>query len=104
MEEYNQYQRMKNKIKISAGKLRLNIVLEKLWLYVSVSFIMKLLISRGCDSILVVCNRLLKVSHFITTIEKIIIEDLVRLFRDNVQKLYKLLESVVLDKGLQFAV
>ena len=40
--------------------------------------------------------------HFIATTEKIIVEELVRLFRDNVQKLHGLLESVILDRGPQF--
>jgi len=31
-------------------------------------------------------------------------EGLVRLFRDNIWKLYKLLESIILDRGPQFAV
>jgi len=41
--------------------------------------------------------------HFVTTIERKSVERLVRLFRDNVWKLHRLLESVVLDRGLQFA-
>ena len=43
-------------------------------------------------------------SYFIMTIEKIIAERLVKLFRDNMWKLHKLLESVISDRGLQFAV
>jgi len=42
--------------------------------------------------------------HFMTTTEETIAEGLVRLFKDNVWKLYELLESVILDKGSQFAV
>ena len=45
---------------------------------------MKLLVSRGYDSILVVCDRFLKILHFITTIEKITEDVLAKLFRDNV--------------------
>jgi len=41
--------------------------------------------------------------HFIATIEKIIVEGLVRLFKDNIWKLHELLESVILDRGPQFA-
>ena len=44
---------------------------------------MKLLISKNYDSILVVCDRFLKILHFIMTTEKIIAEGLVKLFRDN---------------------
>ena len=38
----------------------------------------------GKDAILVVCNRLSKMAHFIVIIEKITVEGLARLFRDNV--------------------
>jgi len=34
--------------------------------------------------------------------EKTMVEGLARLFRDNVWKLYGLLESVISDRGLQF--
>ena len=37
------------------------------------------------------------------TIERISAEELARLFRDNVWKLYRLPESIVSDRGLQFA-
>ena len=43
-------------------------------------------------------------SYFITTTEKVIVEELVKLFKNNVQKLHMLSESMTLDKGLQFAV
>ena len=40
--------------------------------------------------------------HFVTTTEGISAERLARLFRDNMWKLYRLPESIVLDRGLQF--
>jgi len=40
--------------------------------------------------------------HFISTIEKMLAEGLVRLFRDNVWKLHGLPESIILDRGPQF--
>ena len=40
--------------------------------------------------------------HFVATIEGILAEGLVRLFRDNIWKLHGLPESIVLDRGLQF--
>jgi len=64
---------------------------------------MKLLISKDYDSILVVYDRFLKISHFIMMTEKIIAEGLVKLFRNNMWKLYGLPESMILDKGPQFA-
>ena len=63
---------------------------------------MKLLVSKGHDSIFVVCDRFLKMSHFVAMTEKMTAEGLVRMFRDNVWKLHGLLESMISDRGLQF--
>ena len=100
MEGYNQCQRIKNRAEMPAGKLRPNEVPERLWQHISVDFITKLPMSKGYDSILVVCDRFLKMSHFVATTEKTIVEGLVRLFRDNVWKLHRLPESVISDRGL----
>ena len=67
-----------------ARKLRLNIVPERLQQHILVDLITKLLVSRGYNSILVVCDRFLKMSYFIVMTEKIITEGLVRLFKNNV--------------------
>ena len=99
----NQCQRMKNRAEIPAGKLRPNQVPERLWQHISVDFIMKLPVSKGHDLILVVCDRFSKMSHFVAMTEKTTAEGLARLFRDNVWKLHRLPESVILDRGLQFA-
>jgi len=74
---------MKNRAEMLAGKLRPNQVPEKLWQHISVDFIIKLPVSKGHDSILVVCKRFLKMSHFVATTEKTTAEGLVRLFRNN---------------------
>ena len=84
VEGCDQYQRMKNRAEMPAGKLRPNQVPEKLWQHISVDFITKLPMSKGHDSILVVCDRFLKMSHFVATTEKTTAEGLARLFRDNV--------------------
>jgi len=93
---------MKNRTEMPAGKLRPNQVPERLWQHILVDFITKLPVSKGHDSILVVCDRFLKMSHFVVTTEKTMVEGLARLFRDNVWKLYGLLESVISDRGPQF--
>ena len=49
-----------------------------------VNFIMKLLIAARKDVILVVCDRLSEMIHFVATIEEISAEGLARLFRDNI--------------------
>jgi len=68
-----------------------------------VDFITKLPVVVGKDAILEVCDRLSKMTHFVATTEGMSVEGLARLFRDNVWKLHGLLESVVLDRGSQFA-
>ena len=83
MEGCDQCQRMKNRAEIPAGKLRPNEVLEKPWQHISVDFIMKLPVSKDYDSILVVCNRFSKMSHFVVMTEKMTAEELAKLFRDN---------------------
>ena len=90
---------MKNRAKKMAGKLKLSEVLEKLWTYLTVNFITKLPVVVGKDVILVVCNRLSKMMHFVVTTERISAEGLARLFRDNMWKLYGLLESIVSDRS-----
>ena len=69
------------------------------------NFITNLPVSRGHDSILVVCDRFSKISYFIVITEKITAERLARLarlFRDNIWKLYKLPKSVISDREPQF--
>jgi len=69
-----------------------------------VDFITKLPLVARKDAILVVCNMLSKMMHFVATIEGILVERLVRLFRDNVWKLHGLPESIVSNQEPQFAV
>ena len=102
VEGCNLCQRMKNRIEEVAGKLKLSEVLEKPWMHLTVDFITKLLVVAGKDAILVVCNRLSKMTHFVATMKGTLVEGLARLFRDNVWKLHGLPESVVSDRRPQF--
>ena len=63
---------------------------------------MKLLLVVEKDTILVVYDRLSKIMYFVETTEETLAKGLVRLFRDNVWKLYRFPESVMLDKRFQF--
>ena len=45
-----------------------------------------------------------KMTHFIATTEGISAKELARLFQNNMWKLHGLLESIILDRGPQFAV
>ena len=103
VEECDLCQRMKNRTEELAGKLKLSEVPKKPWIYLIVDFITKLLIVAGKNAILVVCNRLSKITHFVATMEETSAEGLARLFRDNVWKLHGLPESVVSDWRPQFA-
>jgi len=49
-----------------------------------VDFITKLPLVAGKDVILVVCDKLSKIAHFVAMIEEMMAEGLARLFRDNV--------------------
>ena len=61
------------------------------------------MVVAGKDAILVVCDRLSKMTHFVAAIERMLAEGLARLFRNNMWKLHRLPESVVSDRGPQFA-
>jgi len=80
IEEYDLYQRIKNRTEAPVEKLITNKVLEKPWRYLIVDFIMKLLVVVRKDAILVVCNRLLKIAHFVAT-KGTLVEGLARLFK-----------------------
>jgi len=80
-----------------------NSIPEKPWIHISADFITKLPLAQGYDSILVVVDRLTKIVHFIPTTEKTSAEGLTRLFRDSVWKLHGLPESIISDRGPQFA-
>ena len=92
----------KNCTEQPAGKLMPNSVLKKLWAHISVDFITKLPLAQGYDLILVVANRLTKIVYLIPTTEKTLVEELARLFRDNVQKLHRLPKSIISDRKPQF--
>jgi len=104
VEGCNLCQRMKNRMEKPVGKLKLSEVPKKPWSHLTVDFITKLPVVAGKDVVLVVCDRLSKMTHFVATTEGTSAEGLARLFWNNVWKLHGLLESVVLDRGPQFAV
>jgi len=96
-------QRYKNRSEVPAGKLMPNAIPEKPWSHISADFITKLPLAQGYDAILVVCDRFSKMAHFIATMEKTSAEGLAKLFWDHVWKLHGLPESIISDRGVQFA-
>ena len=81
IEEYNLYQSMKNRTETPAEKLIVNKVLEKLQTHLMVDFITKLPLVAEKDIVLVMCDRLSKMVHFVATTKQTLVEGLVR---DNV--------------------
>ena len=84
MERCDLCQKMKNKTEKPAEKLKLSKAPKKPWSYLTVDFIMKLLVVAEKDAVLVVCDWLSKMTHFVTTTEGTSAEGLARLFQNNV--------------------
>ena len=84
VEGYDLCQRMKNRMEEPAEKLKLSEVPKKPWSHLTVDFITKLLVIAEKNVVLVVCDRLSKMTHFVATTEGMSAERLARLFRDNV--------------------
>jgi len=103
MEGCDACQRNKNHTEQPAGKLMPNSIPDKAWTHIPADFIMKLPLVQGYDSVLVVVDRFTKMVHFVPTTEKTMAEELARLFRDNVWRLHGLPESIISDRGPQFA-
>ena len=76
---------------------------KKPWTHITADFITKLPLAQGYDAILVVCDQLTKMAHFIPATEKTSAEGLIRLFRDHIWKLHRLSESIISDRETQFA-
>jgi len=68
------YQKTKNRTEAPVGKLMTNEVPKKLWTYLIVDLITKLLLVLKKDVILVVYDKLSKMIHFVATTEGISVE------------------------------
>jgi len=103
VEGCNACQQNKNHMQAPIEKLMPNSIPEKPWSHISADFITKLLLAQEYDSILVVVNRLTKIVYFIPTMEKTTAGGLARLFKNNIWKLHGLPESIISNRGPQFA-
>ena len=77
---YAKGQRNKNCIEALVEKLMPNAVPEKPQSHIMVDFITKLPLAQGYNAILVVCNRMTKMVHFVSTTERTLAEGVARLF------------------------
>jgi hypothetical protein len=73
------------------------------WRSISVDFIVKLPLSHGYDSIMVVVDRLSKMRHFIPCNETIGPKEAAELFLKHVWRFHGLPDQVISDRGPQFA-
>jgi hypothetical protein len=96
-------QRNKSHHQPPAGKLMTNLALEKPWTHILVDFVVKLPEAQGYDVTLVVCDRMSKMVHIIPRTESTSAQGLATLYQDNVWKLHGLPESIISDRGPQFA-
>ena len=80
MDECDACQRYKNRSEALAGKLMPNTIPEKPWSHILADFITKLLLAQGYDAILVVCNRFSKMTYFIATTKRMLVEGFAKLF------------------------
>jgi len=65
---------MKNRTEVLVEKLMANKILEKPYMHLMVKFITKLLLVARKDAILVVCDRLSKMAHFVATTKETLAE------------------------------
>jgi len=72
--------RTKNCTEALAGKLMPNIVPEKPWSYIIADFITKSPLVQECNAILLVCDRVMKIAHFVPTTERTLVAGVARLF------------------------
>jgi RNase H-like domain found in reverse transcriptase/Reverse transcriptase (RNA-dependent DNA polymerase)/Integrase zinc binding domain/Chromo (CHRromatin Organisation MOdifier) domain/Retroviral aspartyl protease/Integrase core domain len=76
---------------------------EKCWESVSMDFIVQLPLTLAeCDAVLVVVDRLSKMTHLIATTTNCTAEETARLFYDNVVKLHGLPRTLVSDRDTRF--
>ena len=78
-----------------------NSIPEKPWIHILADFITKLPLAQEYNTILVVVDQLTKIMYFILTTERTSVEGLVRLFRNNIWKLYSLSKNIISDREQQ---
>lgn len=94
------------KVKVSrkkpGGLLKPLEIASRPWSSISMDFIVKLPLSNGFDSVLVVVDRFTKMSHFFAVNKSINAASLARLILDNIVKLHGFPDSIISDRGPQF--
>lgn len=72
------------------------------WNTLSIDFVVKLLESSGCNTVMMVVDSISKQAHFIPMHTMVTAEGAARLFFYNMWKLHRLPQCVISDHGPQF--
>jgi len=96
-------QRYKNFPQPPAGKLMSPETPVEPWKSISADFIVGLPEAQGFDALLVVVDRAKKQMHAIPTTMETSALGLAKLYRDHVWRYHSLPDSIISDRGLQFA-
>ena len=93
-----------NKIQFhkEAGSLRPLPIPTKCWESVSMDFMTHLLESKGFDSIMVVVDRVSKMTHFVSTRDTSTAQEVGRLYFDKVVKHHRMQKSIISDRDPKF--
>jgi hypothetical protein len=96
-------QQDKNRTTLANGLLQPHDIPQQRWHTISLDFITALpLTPSGHNAILVVTDKLTKMSHFIATDVNVTAEQTAQLFIDNVFKLHGVPRKIISDRGAQF--
>ena len=75
---------------------------KKPWFSISMDFIIDLQSSKDFDSIFVVVDRLIKMTHFMPCTKTITCEEIMRLIMDNIYKYHGLPDNIISNHGIHF--
>ena len=76
---------------------------QGLWQKISIDIIGPLPKSNGMNVIVIIVDQFMKMIHLKTTTTNISSEGIVKIYRDNIWKLYRISRKILSDRGLQFA-
>jgi len=95
------YRQAKALYKTYNGFLKPLPVPDRRWKDILINFVIDLPKSKGCINIMVVIDQLFKIRHLIAC-PNILAPTVAQLFLDYVWKLYRLLKTIVSNRGRQF--
>ena len=86
-----------------AGELHPLEIPQGLWQEISIDIIGPLPTSNGMDAIVIIVNQFIKMICLKATMTNISLEEIAKIYRDNIWKLHGIPRRILSDRGLQFA-